>query len=81
MMARRRMRVEIYPDKQHRWRWRARASNGNIVADSGQGYRSKWHVKRAISSFLTRGVTYRWHSDVGELVDEWDEPTVVEVDS
>ena len=49
---RRKMRIEIYPDKQRRWRWRARASNGNIVADSGQGYSSKWHVNRAIRSLF-----------------------------
>jgi len=30
--------VEVYPDKHHKWRWRYRAANGRILADSGQGY-------------------------------------------
>lgn len=27
--------------RRHYWYWRLRASNGKILADSGQGYRSK----------------------------------------
>lgn len=29
---------EIYRDSAEEYRWRLRANNGNIVADSGQGY-------------------------------------------
>ena len=29
---------EIYRDNSDKYRWRLRADNGNIVADSGQGY-------------------------------------------
>jgi len=29
----------IYQDKRNQWRWRLRASNGKIVAESGQGYK------------------------------------------
>lgn len=32
------MQVEFYEDKSHEWRWRARADNGNIIADSSEGY-------------------------------------------
>lgn len=31
----------IYQDKQFKWRWRLKAPNGNIVADSAQGYTRK----------------------------------------
>lgn len=34
-------KFELYRDKAKKWRWRLVASNGRIVADSGQGYRSK----------------------------------------
>ena len=34
-------KLEIYRDAKRQWRWRLRASNGRIVADSGEGYRRK----------------------------------------
>lgn len=34
-------KVEFYQDKNEEWRWRFKASNGNIVADSGEGYKNK----------------------------------------
>ena len=34
-------KLEIYRDAKREWRWRLRASNGRIVADSGEGYRRK----------------------------------------
>ena len=37
----RRAKLEIYRDAKREWRWRLRASNGRIVADSGEGYRRK----------------------------------------
>lgn len=37
--------VEYYKDKAGRWRWRAIARNGRIVADSGQGYKTLWGAK------------------------------------
>jgi uncharacterized protein YegP (UPF0339 family) len=32
---------EVYLDKSGQWRWRFRANNGRIVADSGEGYMNK----------------------------------------
>lgn len=32
------MRVEYYKDKRGEWRWRLRHRNGNILADSAEGY-------------------------------------------
>lgn len=46
------MRFEIYKDKAGDWRWRARATNGLIVADSGEAYVSKWNAKRAVKALL-----------------------------
>ena len=31
-------RVEIYKDSKGEWRWRLLASNGQIIATSGEGY-------------------------------------------
>ena len=31
-------RIEIYRSRLRRWRWRYRAANGHVLADSGQGY-------------------------------------------
>lgn len=41
---------EIFHDKAGEWRWRLVVSNGNIIADSGEGYRSKQGAKRGIES-------------------------------
>jgi uncharacterized protein len=32
------MRFELYRDSAGGWRWRLRAQNGNVVADSAEGY-------------------------------------------
>ena len=41
---------QVYEDNAGEWRWRLVASNGNIIADSGEGYQSKQGVKRGIDS-------------------------------
>lgn len=33
--------VEFYKDADEDWRWRMVASNGKIVADSGEGYKRR----------------------------------------
>ncbi|WP_227356801.1 HVO_2922 family protein [Haladaptatus salinisoli] len=41
---------ELYQDTAGEWRWRLVVSNGNIIADSGEGYKSKQGAKRGIRS-------------------------------
>ncbi|PSQ38602.1 DUF1508 domain-containing protein [Halobacteriales archaeon SW_5_70_135] len=41
---------ELYRDSAGEWRWRLVATNGNIVADSGEGYASKQGARRGIDS-------------------------------
>ena len=41
---------ELYADSVDDWRWRLRHDNGNIVADSGQGYASKQKAKQGLDS-------------------------------
>lgn len=35
------MHREIYQDKAGEWRWRIRSVNGNILADSSEGYKNQ----------------------------------------
>lgn len=46
----RRQTFEVYEDSAGEWRWRLVAPNGNIIADSGEGYSSKQGAKRGIES-------------------------------
>ena len=32
---------EVYADKAGEWRWKLRASNARIIADSSEGYKNK----------------------------------------
>lgn len=41
---------EVFRDNAGEWRWRLVAGNGNIIADSGEGYQSKQGVQRGIDS-------------------------------
>lgn len=41
---------EVFEDRAGGWRWRLVASNGEIIADSGESYRTKQGVKRGIES-------------------------------
>jgi len=34
-------RFKVYKDKAEEWRWRFIASNGKIIADSGEGYHNR----------------------------------------
>lgn len=39
--VRRKSGVELYRDASGEWRWRLRAKNGKILADSGEGYKRR----------------------------------------
>lgn len=41
------MKFHIYQDKRGEWRWRLKARNGRIVADSGEGYVTRGGALRA----------------------------------
>lgn len=43
---------EVYQDRKKEWRWRARHENGNIIADSGEGYTRRQNAQRARDRFL-----------------------------
>jgi len=41
-------KFEVYKDRAGEWRWRFRASNGNIIADSAEGYINKTDCEHGI---------------------------------
>jgi hypothetical protein len=41
---------ELYADRASEWRWRLRHDNGNIIADSGEGYGKKDDARNGIQS-------------------------------
>jgi uncharacterized protein YegP (UPF0339 family) len=42
------MRFEIYKGGNGEWRWRLRVTNGNVVADSAEGYQERRDCERGI---------------------------------
>ncbi|MDT3434096.1 DUF1508 domain-containing protein [Haloarcula sp. 1CSR25-25] len=40
--------IEVYEDKGNEWRWRLRAANGELVADSGEGYTNRSKAMDAV---------------------------------
>jgi len=52
-------KLQVYRDGRREWRWRLRASNGRIMADSGEGYRRRasiYEAVRRVKSILTGDV-------------------------
>ena len=42
--------VEVFEDKAGEWRWRFKHKNGNIMADSSEGYASKSGCEDALGT-------------------------------
>lgn len=43
-------KFELYKDAKGEFRWRLIASNGQMIANSGEGYKSKENAKNGIDS-------------------------------
>jgi uncharacterized protein YegP (UPF0339 family) len=41
---------ELYQDRSDDWRWRLVHDNGNIIADSGEGYASRQKCEQGLDS-------------------------------
>ena len=59
----------IYKDRSDQYRWRFKANNGNIIADSAEGYVSKQSAKDGInfvktnaSRAIAEDTTPSWHN-------------------
>ncbi len=51
-MATRQPKLEKFEDRSGGFRWRLRASNGKIIADSAEAYSSASALNRAVGSVL-----------------------------
>lgn len=47
-------KFEIYLDHGGEYRWRLRAPNGLVIADSGEGYATRANAKRAAANVQAR---------------------------
>jgi uncharacterized protein YegP (UPF0339 family) len=47
-------KFEIYEDASREYRWRLKAPNGRIIADSGEGYSSRSNARRAAENVRQR---------------------------
>ncbi|NNM74423.1 YegP family protein [Enterovirga aerilata] len=47
------MRFEIYKGHNGEWRWRLRVQNGNVIADSAEGYERRSDCERGIELVKT----------------------------
>jgi uncharacterized protein len=45
----------VYRDSAREWRWQLKASNGRILADSGEGYKNKADCRHYLSVVATSG--------------------------
>lgn len=50
-------KVEFYQDRKGQWRWRFRAINGKILADSAEGYRRIGMAKKAFAVVRPSNIT------------------------
>ncbi|QLH83064.1 DUF1508 domain-containing protein [Halosimplex pelagicum] len=73
-------RFELYEDTSEQWRWRLRHRNGNVVADSGQGYTRKHNAQKGMASVRRNalGATTLLFEREAEIPDEDDEFEPVE---
>jgi amphi-Trp domain-containing protein len=55
----RRSRFEVYQDRAEEWRWRLVHWNGNVIADSGEGYVSRSNAERAARGVMRNAPTAR----------------------
>jgi len=44
--------LEVYKDAKDEWRWNIRAKNGNIMADSGEGYTRRGNCIKAVNRII-----------------------------
>lgn len=46
--------VETYQDKRREYRWRLKAPNGNVIAESGEGYSTLAGLDNALHIFSSQ---------------------------
>lgn len=46
------MKFLIYKDVKGEWRWKLTATNGNVIADSGEGYKNRGHAVEMVAKLI-----------------------------
>ena len=49
-------RVEVYRDRARKWRWRIRASNGQITATPGESFSRRGAAVRSAERLIAHGL-------------------------
>jgi len=62
--ATRQLKFEVYQDNAKKYRWRLKAANGEILATSGEGYKSKESCKKGLASVQKGASTGKLKFDV-----------------
>jgi uncharacterized protein YegP (UPF0339 family) len=60
---------EVYRDKVQEYRWRLKATNAQVIATSGQGYKDKRDCKNAIDRIMADAATklkFETYTDAGK---------------
>lgn len=60
-----RSKLTIYKAKNKLWYWRLKSANGNILADSGEGYDTSSNARRGWTT-VTRLVRLFWVKEVAD---------------
>ena len=60
------MKAEIYKDKAGYWRWRLRAGNHKIVAESGEGYSARYKAAQALDRLAAYASSRALHAAIKE---------------
>lgn len=47
-------KIELYRDEASEWRFRVKASNGRIVAEGGEGYKTKFFCNRNAKKLMEK---------------------------
>ena len=58
------MQVQIYRDKAGDWRWRLVAANGNVVADSSEGYENRGDIEEIIYNIFGTNIEFNYEEEV-----------------
>jgi uncharacterized protein len=48
------LKFEIYLDKKKEFRWKLLSSNGNVIADSGEGYKRRSSCKKSLLKMIAK---------------------------
>jgi predicted secreted protein len=56
------MTLRHYKDSNGEWRWQVISSNGNVVANSGEGYKNRKDCVDIAEKLFTPGAKAGWHT-------------------